>query len=350
MKFFNWALFAGAAGLITIALAACSGTTEAETTGSTAGTETHSDTPAGVSGTLNIDGSGTVYPISAGLVEVFNSKNPDAKITVGKAGTGSGMKTFAKGEIEIADASRPIKAEEIKALDDAKIEFIELPIAYDGICIIVNKANDFVKDLTIEQLNRLWDPSRANEKTKWSDLNPAWPAREIKLYGPTDAHGTYEYFNEVVNGDGKKVRQDYSQQAEYDPLITGVAGDPDALGYIGFAYFEQNQDKLTAVPIKTNEGTVAASFESIADGTYKPFGRPLMMYVNKSKLESNPVVKSFLELVLSTEAHDVIKQVGYVPLPDATSELVKKRFADMKTGSVLSSAAAGSSLDQLLSK
>lgn len=348
-KFKIGVAFVAAAALM-VGCFGCNGSEAPASTEGTTGTaaSTTGSAPAGpVSGTMAIDGSGTVYPISAGLTEIFNEKNPDAKITVGKAGTGGGMKIFEKGETDISDASRPIKADEIDALGKAGIEFIELPISYDGICIVVNSKNDFVKDISKDQLHKIWDKTQQGVKTKWSDINPAWPAREIKLYGPTSAHGTYEYFNEEVNGKGDNVRQDYSQQAEYEGLIKGVESEPDALGYVGYAYYDGAKDRLKAVPVTTDKGTVAASFDTIADGSYA-FSRPLMMYVKKSSYESNPVTKAFLEMLYSPAGQDVIKQVGYVPLPADLLQMSHDRLTNGVTGSVLSSAPQGTPLKDLL--
>jgi phosphate transport system substrate-binding protein len=305
---------------------------------------------AGLAGTLNIDGSGTVFPIAAGMAEVFNESNSEANIAVGKAGTGGGMKIFAKGETDIANASRPIKSSEIEELGKAGIEFMEVPIAYDGICIVVHPSNDFASTITVEQLNKVWDKAQEGKSTKWSDIDPSWPGRVIKLYGPTSAHGTYEYFNEVVNGDGENVRPDYSQQAEYETLIKGVESEEDALGYVGFAYYDQNKEKLKVLSVTTESGTVTPSVDTIKDGTYVPFSRPLMMYVKKSSYDSNPVCKGYIEMVLSGEGSSVISQVGYVPLPDDMATLVKARIKSMTLGSVLSGASAGQSLADLLSK
>lgn len=350
MNKFKFGAVLGALSLLTICLVACTGCKSSSTSGgSTGGSTGGGSTATNVSGTMNIDGSGTVYPVAAGLVEVFNESNPEANITVGKSGTGGGMSIFAKGETDIANASRPIKSDEIEELEAAGIEFIEVPIAYDGVCIVVHPDNDFASEITIDQLHRVWDAAREGEQTKWSDLDPSWPDRAIKLYGPTSAHGTYEYFNEVVNGEGDVVRQDYSQQSEYEPLITGVSNEPDALGYVGFAYYDKNKDKLKALTVKTDAGSVAPSKESIADGTYVPFSRPLMMYVKKSAYESNPVTKAYIDMIFTEDGSFVIDKVGYVPLPGDVADLVKARLSNLTTGSVLNGAESGASLTSLLS-
>lgn len=335
------------AGMIA-AFAGCAPETkggESSTTGSTA--QTGGQSKADYSGQeLSIDGSGTVFPIAAAATELFNSTMGQAKITVGKSGTGSGMKMFVKGEIGIADASRPIKADEIAELEKAKIEFIEMPVALDGLCIIVNKENTWLKSITIEQLHKIWD--KDSKVKMWSEVDPSWPKEEIKLYGPTDAHGTYEYFNEVVNGKKDNVRPDYSQQSEYDPLIAGVAGEKNSLGYVGFAYFDGNKDKVRAVPVDGGKGPVEPSEASITDGTYSPFGRPLFMYVNKAKMGESKLLADFVAFMLGEHGSEAVKAGDYLPLPADIAAMVKARVDAGTTGSIFSSAAPGASVADIL--
>lgn len=329
----------GSLALMALALGACNGGSGGSSSGTGGG-------GSSVSGTANIDGSSTVAPIAKALLESFAAENPDARVTVNEAGTGAGMDKFVRGEIEIATASRPIKQEEIDRAKEAGIEFIELPIAYDGICIVVHPENDWIESISIEELGKLWAPNSA-VKT-WADLRPGLPATEISLYGPTDVHGTFEYFNEVVNGDGKTTRTDYNQNAEYSPLVAGVAGDKNALGYVGFAYYESNKDKLKALAIVTPNGDVVPSAESIADGTYTPLARPLFLYVNAAKLE-NPVVAAFLEFSLSSGA-EAVRAVNYIPLPPEAYELAKSAIAEKRTGSVFFDAKPGMTYAELLER
>ncbi len=312
--------------------------------GSAAGGTSTSGAAAGtsVSGKLNIDGSNTVSPIATALVELYNAENKDVEISVGSAGTGAGMGKFEKGEIEIANASRPIKDSEIEKLAAAKIDFMEIPIAHDGICIVVNPQNEWLKDITIEQLNKIWN--KDSKVKMWSDVDPSWPAEPIQLYGPTDAHGTYEFFNEVVNGDKENVRPDYSQQAQYDTLITSVANEKNALGYVGFAFVEQNRDKLRVVPVNGLEPTA----ETILDGSYKPFSRPLFMYVSAKAYTENPAAKSFVEFALGAKNAEAVQAAGYVPMSGENLAAVKARVDAGKTGSIFSTAAAGLSVSEVL--
>lgn len=346
MKFSAWML--ALAGVMAMGLIGCNSSTSDE---GTTGGSTGGGASAKLSGSIEIAGSSTVYPIAGAMTELFEGEQPDVKVTVASTGTGSGMEAFAKGELDIANASRPIKQSEIDALKEAGIEFFEVPVAYDGICIVVNHDNNAIDKITIEELNKVWDKSHEGTIPKWSDMNPAWPAEEIKLYGPTSVHGTYEYFNETVNGDGENVRQDYSQQAEYDTLISGIGSTPNSLGYVGYAYYAQNMDKVKAIPVVTASGqAVLPSVESIGDGSYAPFGRPLMMYVNKKSYDEKPQVKAFVDFLFSQGGKDAVGASGYVVLPDATLDLVKARLEAATVGSVLSGAAAGKSLDQLLSE
>lgn len=342
MKFSLWML--ALAGVMAVGLSGC-GT---DATGSEVGGSVGGDA-SDMTGDIEIAGSSTVYPIAGAMTELFEEVAPDVRVTVASTGTGSGMEAFAKGELDIANASRPIKQSEIEALEEAGIEFFEVPVAYDGICILVNPENSVVEQVTIEQLNKVWDKTAEGSTPMWSDMDASWPAEEIKLYGPTSVHGTYEYFNETVNGDGDNVRQDYSQQAEYDTLITGISNTPNAFGYVGYAYYAQNTDKVKAIPVVAGNGSVVMpSTETIADGTYAPFGRPLMIYVNKKSYDEKPQVKAFVDFLFSQGGKDAVEASGYVVLPDATLDLIKARLEAGTAGSILSGAPAAMSLDQLL--
>lgn len=295
---------------------------------------------------LNIDGSGTVYPISAAFAELFQFEHQNAQITVGKSGTGAGMEKFAKGEIDLAGASRPIKENEVEKVKAAGNDFIEIPIAYDGICLIVHPSNTWVKSITIQQLNQIW---KEDSKVKlWSDIDPSWPKEAIKLYGPTDAHGTYEYFNETVNGDKDNVRADYSQQAEHDPLIQGVANEKYALGYVGFAYAEQNADKLRILPVDGGTGPVEPTAETIRSGSYAPLSRPLFMYISTNALEKNPAVVDFVNFIVSDSAVQAVEAAQFVPFPPETYQAVRAHFESRATGSLFNQPHAGKTVVQVL--
>lgn len=329
------------AGLATLVfsmmLVGCgSGAPAGSSSGATGGTK--------ITGSFDIDGSNTVYPISAALVEDFNRSGAEAKVTVGKAGTGAGMEKFAKGEIAIAAASRPIEADEMASLKEAGIEFIEVPIAFDGLCIVVSQRNTWLKSITVAQLNKMWDEKSTAKR--WSDIDPSWPADEFKLYGPTSAHGTYEYFNEVVNGDKRNTRQDYSQQAEYDGLVAGVGGDMNSLGYVGYAYVGSSAD-LRPVAVDGGNGPVEPTATTILDGSYRPLSRPLFMYVNKKMMEENAALKAFVEFMISEAAKTSVETAGYIPLSDTAYTAIREYVKAGITGTRMEGVKPGTPLERI---
>ncbi len=280
------------------------------------GTETPApaDNASKLSGTIKVDGSSTVFPITEAAAEEFQNSNPDVQVTVGVSGTGGGMKKFAAGEIDIADASRPIKDKEAAAAKEKGIDYLEIPVAYDGLSVVVSKENTFVDKLTVAELKKIWEPE--SKVTKWSDVRPEWPQEEIKLYGPGTDSGTFEYFTEAIVGEAKKSRADYTASEDDNVLVQGIAGDKNSLGYFGYAYFEENADKLKLVPIDSGDGkAVAPSVDTIKDGSYKPLSRPLFIYVSKASLEK-PEVKAFTKFYVENAA-DLSKSVFYVPLEEA---------------------------------
>jgi len=293
---------------------------------------------------VRVDGSSTVYPITEAVAEDFRTPHPDTRVTVGISGTGGGFKKFVAGEIDIADASRPIKPEEASAAQVASIDYIELPIAYDGLTIVVNHDNKFVDHLSIEELNKIWAPE--SQVKMWSEVRSGWPKEEIHLYGPGHDSGTFDYFTEVVNGKAQACRADYTASEDDNVLVQGVAGDKGSLGFFGFAYYAENEDKLRAVPIMTDAGPVAPSHETIANGTYKPLSRPIFIYAAAKAVE-RPEVLTFVTFYLDN-APKLVSQVGYVQLSDALYAAMKTRLASKVTGSVYASPdAKGKTLDQL---
>ncbi|AJY73577.1 PstS family phosphate ABC transporter substrate-binding protein [Paenibacillus beijingensis] len=268
---------------------------------------------AALSGTIEIDGSSTVFPLTEAVAEEFGKENGDVRVTVGTSGTGGGFKRFCNGEIAISDASRPIKDEEAAACKEKGIEHIELSVAYDGLSVVVNKENDFVDKLTVEELNKIFD-SGSTVKT-WADVRSGWPAEEIKMFSPGADSGTYDYFNEEIL-DKKGIRNDaqISFSEDDNTLVQGVTGNKFGIGYFGFAYFEENQDKLKVVPIDAGKGAVAPTQETIKDGSYAPLSRPLFIYINKKEME-RPEVKAFAEYYIANIGK-LTTEVGYIPLPD----------------------------------
>ncbi|WP_228728269.1 PstS family phosphate ABC transporter substrate-binding protein [Brevibacillus composti] len=283
--------------------------------GSSTGSEAKApaDNASNLSGTIKVDGSSTVFPITEAAAEEFQIANAGVQVTVGVSGTGGGFKKFAAGETDISNASRPIKDSEAAAAKEKGIEFVEIPVAYDGISVVVNKENSFVDKLTVDELKKIWEPD-SKVKT-WKDVRADWPAEEIKLYGPGTDSGTFEYFTEAVVGEAKKSRPDYTASEDDNVLVQGIAGDKNSLGYFGFAYYEENADKLKLVPIDSGDGNaVLPSFDTIKDGTYKPLARPIYIYANKASLQ-RAEVKEFVKFYLEN-APELVKSVFYVPMTE----------------------------------
>lgn len=265
---------------------------------------------------VRIDGSSTVYPITEAVAEEFSKANPRARVTVGVSGTGGGMKKFSAGETDISNASRGIKAEEAEKCKSAGIDFIELSVAFDGLAVMVNPANDWCDSLTVEQLGELWRPDSKVET--WKDLDPAWPAEKINLYGPGRDSGTFDYFTEEIVGETKASRDDYSKSEDDNVLVTGLASDKYALGYFGYAYFAENEDKLKLIGVDGGEGPVKPTIETVRSNTYAPLSRPLFVYVSTTALD-RPMVADFVKFYLE-HAADMATEVGYVPVSDEVAE------------------------------
>ena len=281
-------------------------------------------------GSITIDGSSTVYPITEAIAESFKKAAPNVKVTVGVSGTGGGFKRFAANEIEISDASRPIKGSESKACKDAGVDYIEIPVAYDGLTIVVNKGNYWVESMTVEDLKKIF-LSDSSAKT-WNDVRPDWPDRAIKIYSPGTDSGTFDYFKEVVAGKKGTIRSDMSVSEDDNVLVRGVAGDEGAIGFFGAAYYFENEDSLKAVPIRNKAGkNVLPSATTIENGTYNPFSRPLFIYV-KAGSARKPYVRAFVHFYLKNAA-EAAREVGYVGLPEAIYQRATKAFNTGRTGS-----------------
>ena len=286
----------------------------------------------GLHGTVKVDGSSTVFPITEAVAEEFGKMHPRVRITVGVSGTGGGFKKYILGEIDINDASRPIKGKEIKKTSKNNIDFVELPVAFDGLSVVVSKDNTWVDNLTKEELNMIWKPE--SSVNTWSDVREGWPTEPIKLYGPGTDSGTFDYFTEAINGKSQVCRSDFSKSEDDNVLVQGVAGDKYSLGFFGFAYYKENKDKLKIVPIDGGNGPVVPSEKTINNGTYQPLSRPIFIYVNPISGD-RPEVHAFVEYYLK-EAKQLVGEVGYVALPDQVYALGLKRFNNKVTGSVFS--------------
>ena len=265
---------------------------------------------------VQVDGSSTVFPITEAVAEEFQkAKKGKVKVTVGIAGTGGGFKKFCRGEIDISDASRPILKQEMEACKGAGIEYFELPIAYDALTVIVNPKNDWVKALTVPDLKKMWEPSAQGKVTNWNQVRSEWPNAPLKLFGPGADSGTFDYFTEAIVGKAKSSRGDFTASEDDNVLVQGIANDRNALGYFGFSYYVENQNKLKAVPIDVGKGPVTPSPKTVEDGTYQPLSRPIFIYVSKKSMDK-PEVREFVEFYLKN-APTLVKQVKYVPLPQS---------------------------------
>jgi phosphate transport system substrate-binding protein len=282
---------------------------------------------------IKIDGSSTVYPITEAVAEEFQKmKKGSVKVTVGISGTGGGFKKFSRGETDISDASRPIVKKEVEACKEAGIEYIELPVAYDGIAVMVNPKNNWVTSMSPADLKKIWEPAAEGKMTKWNQVNSKWPDSPLKLYGPGVDSGTFDYFTEAIVGKSRASRGDFTASEDDNVLVQGIASDRGALGFFGYAYYAENMDKLKIVPVDGGKGPVTPSEKTIMDGTYEPLSRPIFIYVNKKSAEK-PEVKEFVEFYLKN-APKLVKQVKYVPLPDRAYQLAAARFGKRVTGSV----------------
>jgi phosphate transport system substrate-binding protein len=273
------------------------------------------------SGSINIDGSSTVYPITEAVAEEYRAFQPKVKVTVGISGTGGGFKKFGRGEIDIVDASRPIKKSEIELCNENNVKYVGMSVAYDGLAVLINPENDWVDYFTVEELNKLWTPDAQGKITHWNQIRAEWPNEEIHLYGPGIASGTYDYFTEAITGEAGHSRGDYTASEDDNILVQGIASDKYSLGFFGLAYFEENKDKLKLIAVDGGNGPIYPSLETVSNGTYSPLSRPLFIYVNSNA--KNEHVADFVRFYLN-EAPDLCDEVGYVPMP---AEEYKKQLA-----------------------
>lgn len=274
------------------------------------------DTEDELSGSVQIDGSSTVFPIAEAVAEEFQAAHPRTRVTVGVSGSGGGFERFCAGETDISNASRPIADSEVETCREAGIEFTELAVAWDGLSVIVNPENDFARCLTVEELRRIWSPD--TDVTTWQDVRPEWPGEEIRLYGPGTDSGTFDYFTEVIVGESGASRPDFQASEDDNILVQGVSGDRHALGYFGYAFYAENAERLKLVEVDGGAGCVAPSDETIEDGTYAPLARPLFVYVKHAAL-GRPEVRAYVEFMLR-EAADLVPATGYHALSAAEYE------------------------------
>ncbi|MCC7202058.1 MAG: PstS family phosphate ABC transporter substrate-binding protein [Nitrospirae bacterium] len=306
--------------------------------------------------TVKVDGSSTVYPITEAVAEEFQgAEKGKTRVTVGISGTGGGFKKLCNGETDIADASRPIKPSEVDLCRKKGVEYIELPVAYDGLAIMVNPKNNWVSHTTVNELKKLWEPAAQGKIKKWNQIRPNWPDKEVHLFGAGVDSGTYDYFTEAIVGKEHASRGDYTSSEDDNVLVQGIATDVLALGFAGVAYYENNKESLKLVPVddenpSNGKGSVLPTYDNVVKGFYQPLSRPLFIYVNKNSAE-RPEVKRFVEYYMKN-AGQLTREVGYIALPDKAYGLALKRFADRRTGSIFGGhgSQVGVKIEELLQK
>src|SRR5687767_7736510 len=304
---------------------------------------------------ITLDGSSTVFPIAEAVAEEFGKANPNVRTpTVGISGTGGGFQKFCRGETDISNASRPIRPAEIEACQKAGIEYIEVPIAYDGLAIVVNPKNTWATTITADELKTLWSPEAQNKVTRWNQVRASWPTREIRLFGAGVDSGTYDYFTEATVGKEGASRGDFTSSEDDNVIVQGVASDELALGFLPLAYVEANQEKLKIVPVDdakadNGAGPITPSAQTVRDGTYQPLSRPLFVYVSR-KAADRPEIQQFVEMFFSRT--DLVREVGYIELTPQIYDLARKHFADRKTGTAFGEGGSqvGMTLEALLAK
>lgn len=279
-----------------------------------------------LSGTIQVDGSSTVFPVTEAVAEEYRTEQPDVKVTIGVSGTGGGFKKFSRGETNISNASRPIKDIEIEACKENNITYVELEVAYDGLAVLVNPENTWVDSFTIEELKKIWEPAAQGKIMRWNQIRPEWPNEEIHLFGPGVASGTYDYFTEAIVGKSGSSRGDFTASEDDHVLVQGIAGDKYSLGFFGLAYYTENADKLTLIGVHNGTEVVKPTLETVSNGTYKPLSRPLFIYVNSTSVKS-PEVVDFVNFYLNN-AGELAEDVGYIPLP---TDIYKKQIENFKT-------------------
>ena len=284
------------------------------------------DTESSLSGSIKIDGSSTVYPISEAIAEEYRSEAPKVKVTIGVSGTGGGFKKFSRGETDISDASRPIKESEAQACSDNSIEYIQLEVAYDGLAVVANPENDWADALSVDELKSIWQPEAQGKIMNWSDIRQGFPDQKLTLMGPGTASGTFDYFTEAIVGKSGSSRGDFMPSEDDHVLVQGVAGDKGALGFFGLAYYLENQDKLKLVGVDNGTAVVKPNMETVKNGSYNPLSRPIFIYVSSEAVKKEQVV-DFVNFYLDN-AGDLVADVGYIPLPAENYANLKTSFAD----------------------
>lgn len=282
-------------------------------------------TPEGYQGRIQIDGSSTVYPVTEAFAEEFQLLNQGIRLTVGFSGTGGGFQRFCNGELDLTGASRPIRESEMELCAENGIEYVEIPIALDGLSVVVNPENDFATCLTVEELRRAWEPG--SEVTTWRDIRPTFPAEPIVFYGAGTDSGTFDYFTEAIMGRSGSSRTDYQASENDNILVMGINGDRYSLGYFGYSYYVENRERVKLVGIDGGNGCVQPDEETVRSGTYAPLSRPLFLYVTMEDLQ-RPEIRAFLEFALD-QARQLIPPTGYIPLPVEEYDSLRATFTEL---------------------
>ncbi|MGI9245627.1 MAG: PstS family phosphate ABC transporter substrate-binding protein [Steroidobacteraceae bacterium] len=297
---------------------------------------------------IKVDGSSTVFPIAEAYAEEFQiQKRGKVRVTVGVSGTGGGFKKFCRGETDMANASRPISVEEMESCRKAGIKYFELPVAFDALTVVVNPANTWAKTLTVAELRKMWEPAAQARITNWNQVNPRFPKQKLMMFGPGADSGTFDYFTEAVNGKSKAISGDYTASEDDNTLVQGVENNRNAIGYFGYAYYAAHKDKMAAVAIDGGKGrAVLPSLENVTNGTYSPLSRPLFVYVRDSAAR-RPEVREFVQFMMQNG--ELVKEVGYLPLPKQSYDLAWKHFTGGKLGTVFGGhAKVGITIGELL--
>ena len=321
MTRFSFRTISTGAGILGAALllTACGG----QSTGSGSG-----ESGGGLSGSVAIDGSSTVAPLSEAAADLFRDVEPGVNVTVATSGTGGGFQSFCAGETDISDASREIKDEETAACEEAGIEFTEIVIANDGLSVVVNPENDWASCLTVEQLNTIWAPESESTVTNWNQVDPSFPDVPLSLFGAGTDSGTFDYFTEAINGEEGAVRTDYSPSEDDNITIQGVSGDEGGMGFLGLSYVEENPDAISAVEVDSGDGCVYPSSETVQDGTYTPLGRELFIYVSNAAYADKEQVRTFVDFYVENEA-EVAEAALFIGLTEEQKTTAQAELATL---------------------
>lgn len=283
---------------------------------------------------ITIDGSSTVYPVTKAVAQEYQEKTQDAvNVTVNFSGTSGGFKKFCAGETDISDASRPIQTAEIETCRAAGVRYVELPVAFDALTVVVNPKNDWVESLTVEELKKMWEPAAEGKITRWNQIRPDFPDSPLNLFGPGADSGTFDYFTEAIVGMSDSSRTDYVASEDDNILVQGVSQDPNALSYFGLAYYEQRQNQMKAVAIDNGKSPVLPSRNTVEKAQYQPLARPLLIYVNLEKAQKNPALRDFVAFYLEN-APAIVTKIGYIPLPDEAYHINQVKFYKGEVGTV----------------